>query len=162
MVSRLKYQVNKDCIKFDNILKATVRKKLLEPEQTHKAGDETELTDAKSQGGNGPRPLHPKPVFKNLGTTASAWPGQAAMHFKTTQFKPRPTRCRSMAVYTFGWVSLNYHATAKRLTTSLPKNFAKQQDEVAWLSSRSWWCGTRLGMAQKPGERQPTTHHSHH
>ena len=47
MVSRLKCQVNKHCIKFDNILKTTIRKRLLEPEQTHEAGDETELTERK-------------------------------------------------------------------------------------------------------------------
>ena len=47
MVSRLKCQVNKHCIKFDNSLKTTIRKRLLEPEQTHEAGDETELTERK-------------------------------------------------------------------------------------------------------------------
>ena len=41
---------------------------------------------------------------------------------------------------------MNYHATAKRFTASLPRNLAlaileeidETEDDVAWSSSRSW------------------------
>ena len=65
-----------------------------------------------------------KARLKRLGTTASAWPGQASVNFKTTQCSQDRRvadvwRCTHLVGY-----YMNYHTTAKRFTASLPKNLA--------------------------------------
>ena len=75
MVSRLKCQFNKHCIRFDNILKIDCQKKkdYWNQKQAHRAGDETELTEREEPERERPETITSE-ARQRMGTTASTLP----------------------------------------------------------------------------------------
>ena len=140
VVIRLKCQFNKHRSRIDNILKTTAKRRLLEPERER------------------PETITSENRLKAPGNTASAWPGQASMNFKTNPLQPRPTRRRRIAVDTFGWILQELSRHSEAIHCQPPEeprachpggDRRSRKDNVAWSSSRSWWNRRTFGMARE-------------
>ena len=112
-----------------------------------------------------------KARLKRLGTTASAWPGQASVNFKTNPVQPRPTRRRRMAVYTFGWILHELSRHSEAIHCQPPEeprachpggDRRSRKDNVAWASSRSWWNKAYVWYGTRNKERGSQQHHHCH
>ncbi len=178
VVSRLKRQLNKHCIRFENILKTKTRKG--ETAETRvkrtKLGDKTELIEREEPERNQPRTITAEVYLDALWTYIL---GLARAGVEELQDKPSAAETDGSQTYDYVQipldVTMNYHARAKRFTASLPRDRAlailKEIDEAEGMMWTERMRGPKAGMVihqimmerahvwvwrEKPGERQPT------
>ena len=105
VVRRLKRQLNKHCIRFENILKTKTRKG--ETAETRvkrtKLGDETELVEREEPERKQPKTITAKLILMSCGVTSSTWLEQASGDFETNPAQPRPMGRRHMTMCRFLW-----------------------------------------------------------
>ena len=178
VVSRLKRQLNKHCIRFENILKTKTRKG--ETAETRvkrtKLGDKTELIEREEPERKQPRTITAEVYLDALWTYIL---GLARAGVEELQDKPSAAETDGSQTYDYVQipldVTMNYHARAKRFTASLPRDRAlailKEIDEAERMMWTERMRGPKAGMVihqimmerahvwvwhEKPGERQPT------
>ena len=179
VVSRLKRQLNRHCIRFENILKTRTRKG--ETAETRvkrtKLGDKTELVEREEPERRQPRTITVEVYLDALWTYIL---GLARAGIEEVQDKPSAAETEGAQTYDYVQipldVTMNYHSRAKRFAASLPKDRAlailKEIDEAERMLWTERVRGPKAGMVihqimmerahvwvwhDKPGERQPTT-----
>ena len=132
VVSRLKRQLNKHCIRFENILKTKTRKG--ETAETRvkrtKLGDETELIVREEPERKQPKTIAAEAYLDALWTYIL---GLARAGVEELQDKPSAAETDGSQTYDYVQIPLdvtvNSHARAKRFTASLPRALLPLQRE---------------------------------
>ena len=105
VVSRSKRQLNRHCIKCENILKTKTRRGEADEVGVMRTqlGDENELVEREEPKWKQPRTITPKLVLMRSGVTSSTWPEQVSRDFETNPAQPRPMSRRHMTMCRFLW-----------------------------------------------------------
>ena len=101
VVRRLKRQLNKHCIRFENILETKTKEGEIAETRVKctKLGNKTELIEREEPERKQPKTITAEAYLDVLWTYTSAWPEQASRNFKTNPEQPRPMRRRRMTMY---------------------------------------------------------------
>ena len=153
VVSRLKRQLNKHCIRFENIIKTRTRKG--ETAETRikrtKLGDKTELIEREEPERKQPKTITAEVYLDALWTYIL---GLARAGVEELQDKPSAAETDGSQTYDYVQipldVTMNYHARAKRFAASLPKDRAltilKEIDEAERMMWPERVRGPKAGM----------------
>ena len=182
VVRRLKCQLNKQCIRFENIMETKTREReTAETRVRHtELGNRTELRECEEPERKQPKTIAAEAYLDVLWTYTSAWPEQASRNFKTDLEQPRPMRCRRTTMN----IPSNIHSLSNQseaFTASLPRDcalpswrrLARQKrccgprgfkdQKHAWSFTRSGWGERTLGSGTRnQGKGSQQQQHSHH
>ena len=133
VVRRLRCQLNKQNIRFEDIMETKTREKeTAETRVRHtELGNRTELRECEGPERKQPKTIAAEAYLDVLWTYTSAWSEQAARNFKTNPEQPRPMRCTHTTMNnSFGYY-IELSCQSEALTTSL-------LDEIGEAGKMQW------------------------